>query len=125
MTELNAWSNFYVIVGTSAGALVGLQFVLVSLIAGRPVKDANRATAAFATPTVVYFATVLMLAGMQTARWRSICASRVGISGARHRWSPLLRVQTGPISIPYSSFRGFEGPSAFANSLKIRVSALS
>ena len=33
----------------------------------------------------------------------------------------LCRSITGPISVPYSSFRGFTGPSAFANLLKIRV----
>ena len=32
MTALAAWQNFYVIVGSSAGALIGLQFVVMSLI---------------------------------------------------------------------------------------------
>lgn len=27
MTPLSGWQNFYVIVGSSAGALIGLQFV--------------------------------------------------------------------------------------------------
>jgi hypothetical protein len=27
------WENFYVIVGSSAGALIGLQFVIITLIA--------------------------------------------------------------------------------------------
>lgn len=36
MTALGGWENFYVIVGSSAGALVGLQFVVITLIAGRP-----------------------------------------------------------------------------------------
>ncbi len=30
---LQAWENFYVIVGSSAGALTGLQFVVLTLIA--------------------------------------------------------------------------------------------
>ena len=33
MTALSAWENFYVIVGSSAGALIGLQFVVITLIA--------------------------------------------------------------------------------------------
>ena len=32
MTALNGWENFYVIVGSSAGALIGLQFVVITLI---------------------------------------------------------------------------------------------
>jgi len=37
MTALVGWGNFYVIVGSSAGALIGLQFVVITLIANRPV----------------------------------------------------------------------------------------
>ena len=32
MTVLEGWKNFYVIVGSSAGALIGLQFVVITLI---------------------------------------------------------------------------------------------
>ena len=31
MTALAGWENFYVIVGSSAGALIGLQFVVMAL----------------------------------------------------------------------------------------------
>src|SRR5207247_3359319 len=33
-SPLQAWESFYVIVGSSAGALTGLQFVVMTLIAG-------------------------------------------------------------------------------------------
>jgi hypothetical protein len=36
MTALTGWENFYVIVGSAAGALIGLQFVVVTLIADSP-----------------------------------------------------------------------------------------
>jgi len=36
MTALAGWENFYVIVGSSAGALIGLQF-FITLIADTPV----------------------------------------------------------------------------------------
>lgn len=36
MTEFSGWANFYVIVGSSAGALIGLQFVVMTLIANMP-----------------------------------------------------------------------------------------
>src|SRR5947209_9966069 len=38
MKALDGWENFYVIVGSSAGALIGLQFVVLTLIAGRPIE---------------------------------------------------------------------------------------
>lgn len=36
MSELARWGSFYVIVGSAAGALIGLQFVVLTLIAERP-----------------------------------------------------------------------------------------
>jgi hypothetical protein len=54
MTALSGWANFYVIVGSSAGALIGLQFVVMALVADMP-RSPNQAQAgqAFATPTIV------------------------------------------------------------------------
>jgi hypothetical protein len=71
MTPLAGWDNFYVIVGSSAGALIGLQFVVMTLIAERPAAQAP-AGAAFATPTIVHFGAVLLLAAVQTAPWPGI-----------------------------------------------------
>src|SRR5579871_3292067 len=85
MTLLAGWQNFYVIVGSSAGALVGLQFVVLSLIANRPVND-PAAGHAFATPTIVHFGTVLGLAAMLVAPWSGIVPAAilwglVGVNG--------------------------------------------
>ncbi len=33
LPELTPWANYYVIVGSSAGALTGLQFVVIALLA--------------------------------------------------------------------------------------------
>jgi hypothetical protein len=41
MIALAGWENFYVIVGSSAGALIGLQFVAIALIADMPVSYGN------------------------------------------------------------------------------------
>jgi hypothetical protein len=59
MSELAKWSNFYVIVGSAAGALIGLQFVVLTLIANRPHHASEEAGAAFGSPTVVHFGVVL------------------------------------------------------------------
>ena len=76
MAILNGWQNFYVIVGSSAGALIGLQFVVITLIdrASRPAAEAG---AAFATPSVVHFAAVLLLAAIVSVPWNGIMAAAV------------------------------------------------
>jgi len=54
MTALAGRQNFYVIVGSSAGALIGLQFVVLSLITDMPSARADaEAGDAFATPTII------------------------------------------------------------------------
>jgi hypothetical protein len=63
MPELARWENFYVIIGSAAGALIGLQFVIMTLIADSPTLRPE-AGAAFGTPTVVYFSTVLLLSAL-------------------------------------------------------------
>ena len=72
MTALAAWANFYVIVGSSAGALIGLQFVVITLIAEIPIAGAAQAGSAFATPTIVHFGTVLLLSAILSAPWHAI-----------------------------------------------------
>src|SRR5262245_57777927 len=72
MTALDGWGNFYVIVGSAAGALIGLQFVVMTLIAERPPLRAADAGAAFATPTIVHFAVALLLSAVASAPWHDI-----------------------------------------------------
>jgi hypothetical protein len=73
MTALNGWENFYVIVGSSAGALIGLQFVVMTLIAGRSVtRGEAQAGDAFSTPSVVHFGVVLLLSAIISAPWDGI-----------------------------------------------------
>src|SRR5579862_2798037 len=56
---LHDWHDFYVLVGTASATLVGLMFVAAS-IGATVFGEANRAAlAAFITPTVVHFASVL------------------------------------------------------------------
>lgn len=84
MTPLDGWGNFYMIVGSSAGALIGLQFVVITLIANLPITGANaQAGDAFSTPSVVHFGVVLLLAAVGTAPWGGIATVAVlwGLAG--------------------------------------------
>jgi hypothetical protein len=72
MPEFAEWESFYVIVGSAAGALIGLQFVVLTLIAEKPQLGSPEAGAAFATPTIVHFSTVLLLSAVLRVPWHAI-----------------------------------------------------
>jgi hypothetical protein len=70
MSPLTAWNNFYVIVGSSAGALTGLTFVVITLVVGRQQRqNASWGINAFTTPTVVHFGFVIVLSAILSAPW--------------------------------------------------------
>ncbi len=78
MPELTGWENFYVIVGSSAGALIGLQFVVITLIVEIPtVTDVERGSSAFATPTIVHFVSALVLSAIMSSPWKAIVAAAI------------------------------------------------
>ena len=69
MTALTGWENFYGIVGSSAGALIGLRLVVITLIADMPIgQSAAQAGDAFATPTIVHFGAALLLSAIPVCR---------------------------------------------------------
>ena len=101
MSEFAAWNSFYVIVGSAAGALIGLQFVVMTLIADRPALRTPEAGAAFATPSVIHFGVVLLLSAVVSVPWHetgtvSVVWGVVGLSGTAYAVvvARRLRVQT-------------------------------
>jgi hypothetical protein len=83
MSPLTAWTNFYVIVGSSAGALTGLTFVVITLTAQIQQGAANQGISAFTTPTVVHFAVTLLIASLLSAPWPTLAppAILLGLCG--------------------------------------------
>src|SRR3954465_10538733 len=57
------WENFFLIVGSSAGALIGLMFVVVTLTAGRERDQIERGKHLYTSPIVWHLAVVLLLSG--------------------------------------------------------------
>ncbi|HEX3556723.1 MAG TPA: hypothetical protein VIA62_26170 [Thermoanaerobaculia bacterium] len=90
LSPLVAWESFYVIVGSSGAALTGLQFVVIALVADSPLRGSSREIAAFGTPTVVHFCSVLLISAMLSAPWRSLlgpaivlgCGGMLGVAYA-------------------------------------------
>ncbi|HEY2586944.1 MAG TPA: hypothetical protein VGI81_14460, partial [Tepidisphaeraceae bacterium] len=74
---LTAWQNFYVIVGSSGGALIGLQFVVIALIANVRWRTTADSIHAFGTPNVVYFGAALAVSAIMCAPWPSLGATSV------------------------------------------------
>jgi hypothetical protein len=70
MSEFAEWESFYLIVGGAAGALIGLQFVVLTLLAERP--PPAKTGAAFATPTIIHFSAALLLSALLRAPWHTI-----------------------------------------------------
>ena len=83
LLPLAAWENFYVIVGSSAAALTGLQFIVIVLGAEVNAKSSSTITRAFGTPTIVHFCAVLLLSAMMSAPWPALAnvALALGLCG--------------------------------------------
>src|SRR5262249_34969875 len=61
ITELlHAWHDFYVLIGTAAGTLIGLMFVAASISASYMTEKPLAGIQSFYTPTVAHFAAVLI-----------------------------------------------------------------
>ena len=74
------------IVGSSSGALIGLQFVVLTLVAENPLPRSASLGSTFGTPTIIHFSAVLLLSAIVSAQWRGIVAvavvlGLVGLSG--------------------------------------------
>jgi len=123
------WENFYVIVGSSAGALIGLQFVVMTLIAER-LNPSAETTDAFATPSVIHFGVVLLLSALVSAPWSGIVAvallwGLVGLSGIvytivvarrmrkQSQYKPVFEDWLCHVHLPFAAYAILVG-SAFA-----------
>jgi len=66
---LGGWEDFYLIVGSAAAALTGLQFVVITLISEARNRTSTGALGAFATPTIVHFCAALFVSVVMCAPW--------------------------------------------------------
>jgi hypothetical protein len=79
-TALSTWESFYVIVGSSGGALIGLQFVVITLLESRRRLADSESVGAFGTPTVVHFAAALLVAAIMSAPWPSLFSPSIALT---------------------------------------------
>ena len=81
---LGGWEDFYLIVGSAAAALTGLQFVVITLISEAQSRTSTGALGAFATPTIVHFCAALFVSVVMCAPWPRLPepAFVIGVGGA-------------------------------------------
>jgi len=84
VSSFASWESFYVIVGSSAAALTGLQFVVIVL--GAEARSIGPEVGAFGTPTVVHFCMVLLMSAILSVPWRAVsnaglALGAVGVGG--------------------------------------------
>lgn len=97
-SPLAAWENFYIIVGSSAGALTGLQFVVIALIADSDTQATFAEISAFGTPTIVHFCAVLLLSALLSAPWPTLLPAGIavtlcGVAGVAYTFGVMYRAR--------------------------------
>ena len=80
LTPITTRESFYVIAGSSAAALTGLQFVVIALVAEVQRRGATgEAVEAFASPTIVHFCVALLVSCVLSAPWRTIASPAIAL----------------------------------------------
>jgi len=105
MPELAEWDSFYLIVGGAAGALIGLQFVVMTLIAERPQVQRSEVGSTFATPTIIHFGAVLFVAAVlrlpfKTAGQLALVLGVIGVLGVLYMCRVTWRMKSQDIYEP-------------------------
>jgi hypothetical protein len=108
------WQSFYVLVGSSAGALTGLTFVVITISAERGEETGSASTRltgtrVFITPTAVHFSAALWLSALlcipgQTAVTLGVLLAATGVGGLTY-CGTLISQMLGFSSGSYKPFR--------------------
>jgi hypothetical protein len=100
--RLADWQSYYVVVGSAAAALIGVQFVVITLVATMRRQASAETIGAFATPTVVHLGAALLVSALMCAPWHSIqplswTLATSGVAGAAYGAVVIrrARLQTG------------------------------
>lgn len=81
---LSAWSSFYIMTGSSAAALIGLMFIVITLVTGTErLRRAPDGIATFSTPTVMHFCAAFFVSAVLSAPWWSLAypSALIGVAG--------------------------------------------
>lgn len=80
MAELAKWQSSCVIIGSSGAERIGVQFVVLALIANLRMRTLAESISAFGTPTVVHFGGALLVSAIMSASWPSLFPASVALA---------------------------------------------
>jgi hypothetical protein len=80
LATFSSWENFYVILGSAAAGLTGLQFVVIALVADRRAAGSLHTIDTFATPTIIHFCAALMVSAILTSPWPSLAQAGLAVA---------------------------------------------
>ncbi|MFL5577609.1 MAG: hypothetical protein ACJ79S_16765 [Gemmatimonadaceae bacterium] len=119
-SSLAAWESFYVIIGSSAAALTGLQFVVVTLVVQARRAATTLEIDAYSTPTIVHFCSVLLVSAVLSAPWHALSSAALvlgagGVLGVgyvllvtrrarRTRYRPVLEDWIWHVGLPFLAY---------------------
>jgi len=80
---LSSWNSFYVMTGSSAAALTGLVFIVITLISEKDSAKSESGLSTYTTPTVVHFSCALLTSAIMCAPFASLVPITVilGLAG--------------------------------------------
>jgi hypothetical protein len=121
------WDSFFLLIGGAAGGLIGLLFIVVTLIRGGDTGTKLRGASVFMTPTVAHLAMVLTLSALATAPGLPMSTAGVifgacATVGLGFTGRALAMLATGSIKATHWSDLWGYGVAPFAASLALAVS---
>jgi hypothetical protein len=105
LSPFAGWESFYVIIGSSAAVLIGLQFVVITLSAESNAPGGGSVVGAFSTPTIVHFCVVLLIAAILSAPWSALSSVGIalgvcGVAGLAYALMVVRRAQRQTVYVP-------------------------
>ena len=105
VSPFSAWESFYVIVGSSAAALTGLQFVVVVLGAEARALRSQETVGAFGTPTIVHLCAALLISAIMSVPWRALANAQLalgatGVAGVVYMGVVIKRARRSQLYTP-------------------------
>jgi hypothetical protein len=80
---LAPWSSFYLMTSSSAAALTGLMFIVITLVTGTErARKSPDGISTFSTPTVVHFCSALLVSAILSAPWHALVSLAVVLGTA-------------------------------------------
>ena len=103
-TPLVPWANFYIMTGSAAAALIGLMFVVITLVTGEErVRNNPDGISTFSTPTVLHFSAALLVSAIMNAPWPALTVPAI-LTGIVGLWGVLYLVRIAHMARRLSTY---------------------